>query len=125
MKIAVVIVRVLMGLLFLFSSVVVLFNLIPQPELDGALKTFNEGIVASVYLIPLLKVIELICAVAFLSGRFVSLASIVIFPVTVNIFLYHAFLVQDGMAVALFLLAGNVFLLYFHRKNYQTLLTVQ
>ena len=125
MKIAVVIVRVLMGLLFLFSSVVVLFNLIPQPELDGALKTFNEGIVASVYLIPLLKVIELICAVAFLSGRFVSLASIVIFPVTVNIFLYHAFLAQDGMAVALFLLAGNVFLLYFHRKNYQTLLTVQ
>lgn len=125
MKIAVVIVRVLMGLLFLFSSVVVLFNLIPQPELDGALKTFNEGIVASVYLIPLLKVIELICAVAFLSGRFVSLASIVIFPVTVNIFLYHAFLAQDGMAVALFLLTGNAFLLYFHRKNYQTLLTVQ
>ena len=125
MKIAVLVVRVLMGILFLFSSVVVLFDLIPQPELEGPVKVFNDGIAASVYLIPFLKVIELICAVAFLSGRFVSLASIMIFPVTVNIFLFHAFLAQDGIAVAIFLLAGNVFLLYFHRKNYQTLLTVQ
>lgn len=99
--------------------------MIPQPELEGPVKVFNDGIAASFYLIPFLKVIELICAVAFLSGRFVSLASIIIFPVTVNIFLFHAFLAQDGIAVAIFLLAGNVFLLYFHRKNYQTLLTVQ
>ncbi|MDQ6631767.1 MAG: DoxX family protein, partial [Verrucomicrobiota bacterium] len=35
MKIAVIIVRVLLGLMFLFSSIVVLFNLMPQPELKG------------------------------------------------------------------------------------------
>lgn len=125
MKIAVMIIRVLMGLLFLFSSVVVLFNLIPPPELEGPVKTFNEGIAASVYLIPMLKVVELICGIAFLSGWFISLASIMIFPVTVNIFLFHAFLAQEGLPIALFLLAGNVFLLYVYRKNFLTLLTVR
>ncbi len=44
MKIVVLIIRVLLGLLFLFSSVVVLFNLIPEPEMQGAIKIFNEGI---------------------------------------------------------------------------------
>jgi len=124
MKIVVLIIRVLLGLLFLFSSVVVLFNLIPQPEMQGAIKIFNEGLAASVYLIPLLKIIELVCAIAFLTGRFVPLASVIIFPVTLNIFLFHAFLAKEGLPVAMFLLAGNIFLIFIHRKNYQTLMVV-
>jgi putative oxidoreductase len=125
MKIVVIVIRVLMGLLFLFSSVVVLFNLVTPPELVGPVKIFNEGIAASIYLIPLLKVIELICAIAFLSGRFVALASIMIFPVTINIFLFHAFLAQEGLLTALFLIVGNGFLLYVYRKNYTTMLAVK
>lgn len=113
-----------MGLLFLFSSLVVLFNLIPQPEMEGAVKLFNEGIAASVYLIPLMKSLELVCAIAFLTGRFVPLASVIIFPVTVNIFLFHVFLAKEGLPVAVFLLAGNMFLMFVHRKNYQTLMAI-
>jgi putative oxidoreductase len=124
MKIAVLIVRVLMGLLLLFPSVVVLFNLIPQLEMEGAVKLFNEGIAASVYLIPLLKSIELVCAIAFLTGRFVPLASVIIFPVTVNIFLFHVFLASEGLPVAVFLIAGNIFLMVVYRKNYQTLIAI-
>jgi len=124
MKITALIIRVLMGLLFLFSSLVVLFNLIPQPEMEGAVKLFNEGIAASVYLIPLMKSLELVCAIAFLTGRFVPLALVIIFPVTVNIFLFHVFLAKEGLPVAVFLLAGNMFLMFVHRKNYQTLMAI-
>jgi putative oxidoreductase len=124
MKTAVLIIRVLMGIIFLFSSIVVLFNLIPSPEMAGTVKIFNEGIAASVYLVPLLKVVELICAIAFLSGRFVPLASVMIFPVTINIFLFHLFLAIEGLPVASFLLLGNIFLGYVNRKKYQTLLAV-
>jgi uncharacterized membrane protein YphA (DoxX/SURF4 family) len=121
MKIAAVIIRILMGLLFLFSSVVVLFKLMPVPDTQGNVKLFNEGLAASGYLVPLLKVIELTCAIAFLSGRFVPLATVVIFPVTVNILFFHAFLSPEGLPVALFLLLGNLFLAFYYRKNYQTL----
>ena len=47
MKIAVIIVRTLMGLLFIFASVVVLLNLVPQPELTGKTKIFMDGMNAS------------------------------------------------------------------------------
>ena len=43
MKIAVVIVRTLMGLLFLFASITYFFELITPPPLTGAMKVFNEG----------------------------------------------------------------------------------
>lgn len=122
MKIAIIIIRILTGLLFLSSSIVVLFNLVPQPELQGNVKLFNEGILAAVYLLPMLKVIELICSLAFLSGRFVSLATVVIFPITVNILLFHLFLAPEGLPVAVFLFLSNIFLAYAYRKNYQLLL---
>lgn len=125
MKIAVIIVRVLMGLLFLMSSVVVLFNLVPQPEMQGDVKVFNEGMAASRYLMPLIKVTELICAIAFLSGRFVPLASVVIFPITVNVLLFHAFLAPEGLPVAILLFLGNLFLAYAYRKNYTSLLAAK
>ena len=103
MKIAAIIVRILMGLMFLFSSIVVLFKIAPQPELTGAVKTFMSGVEASVYLLPLIKITELVCGLAFLMGRFVPLATVMIFPVTLNILLFHIFVDQKGLPVAILL----------------------
>ena len=122
MKAAVIVIRILTGLLFLFSSVVVLFSLIPQPEMHGDVKLFNVGMAASGYLMPLLKVTELVCAIALLTNRFVPLATVVLFPITLNILLFHAFLALEGLPIALFLFLSNVFLAYTHRKNLLPLL---
>jgi len=122
MKIAVIIVRSLMGLIFLFASVAVLFNLMPQPPIPpGNMKTFNEGIAASGYLMTFIKVTELVCALAFLSGRYVTLATVVIFPIILNIVFVHAILAPEGLPVAILLLLGNLFLAYYHRENYKSL----
>jgi uncharacterized membrane protein YphA (DoxX/SURF4 family) len=122
MKIAVIIVRTLMGLLFLLASIVVLFNLVPKPpDLTGPVKAFNDGIEATGYFITVLKITELLCGIAFVTGRFVPLATIVIAPITVNIFLFHAFLDRSGLPVAIFLVLANLFLAYAYRKSYEPL----
>jgi uncharacterized membrane protein YphA (DoxX/SURF4 family) len=110
-----------MGLLLLFASIVFLFKLVPQPELTGDLKIFNDGMAASVYLMPLVKVIELLCGIAFLAGRFVPLATVVIAPIIVNILLFHWFLAPEGLPVSFFLFTGNLFLAYDSRKNLEPL----
>ncbi|MEO6034543.1 MAG: DoxX family protein [Verrucomicrobiota bacterium] len=125
MKIAVIVVRILLGLLFVFSSVVVLFKLVPQPELKGAVKTFMKGIEASVYLLPFIKITELVCGLAFLVGRFVALATVMIFPIVLNIFFYHLFLAREGLPVAVALLAANLFLAYAYRKSYVPMLAAK
>lgn len=121
MKIAVIIVRVLMGLMFAFASIVVLFELVPQPEQTGNVKIFMDGMAASVYMMTTIKVIELICAVAFLSGKFVPLATVVIFPITVNILLFHVFVEPEGLLVAILLMIGNLFLAWHYRNKYKPL----
>jgi len=125
MKIAVLIVRILMGLMFAFASIVVLFKLVPQPEQTGNVKIFMDGMVATVYMMTTIKVIELICSVAFLSGRFVPLATVVIFPINVNILLFHVFLEPKGLPIAILLMLGNLFLAWYYRDRYKAMLTAK
>lgn len=122
MRVAAIIVRTLMGLLFLFASITFLFKLITPPPLTGAMKLFNDGLEASRYLMPTVKVIELICGLAFVTGRFVPLATILIAPIIVNIFFVHVFLAPEGLPVAIFLALANAFLAYYHREAYKPLL---
>lgn len=121
MRIATIILRSLMGLLFLFASITYFFNLITPPPVAGAMKVFNDGLIASVYILPTVKVIELACGIAFLSGRFVTLASILISPIIVNIVLIHAFLDPKGLPIAIFLVLANLFVAYSNCQNYKPL----
>ena len=125
MKIAIIIVRILMGLMFLFASIVVLFNLMPHPEMKGNAKLFMDGIMATGYFMPLLKITELVCGLALVAGCFVPLATVVIFPITLNILLYHVFVAPEGLPVAIPLMLANLFLAYACRKNYKTLLAAK
>lgn len=125
MKIAVIIVRVLMGLLFIFGSVVFFFNLFTPPPMTGPIKTFNEGLAASVYFFPLLKATELLCGLAFVTGRYVALACVVIAPIIVNILCVHLFLDRSGLPVAIALFLGNIFLAYANWDKYKPLLAAK
>jgi putative oxidoreductase len=129
MKVAMIIVRTLLGLLFLMSSVVyllIVMGVIPMPDIPaGPLKTFNEGLAASGYFMTLLKVTEFVCAILLLTGRFVPLALILLSPIIVNIFFVHLFLDRNpaSMGVAIFAIAANIFLAYCYRDAFKPLLT--
>jgi putative oxidoreductase len=125
MKIAVTIVRVLMGLMFLFASVAFFLKLIPQPEMSGPIKLFNEGLAASGYFMPFLKVVELIAGLMLVIGLFVPLTAIVIFPITIHIFLVHAFMAPEGLPIAVFMLLGNLFIAWYYRKSYAPLFVMK
>ena len=122
MKIAMIIVRTLMGALFVFGSVTYFFNLFPPPPMEGPMKTFSEGLAASGYFFNLLKATELACGLAFITGRFVPLATVVIAPVIINILCVHLFLDRSTLPVAIFLVLANAFVAYYYRSAYAGLL---
>jgi putative oxidoreductase len=125
MKIAVKITRILLGILLIFSSMAYFFNLIPVPELFGAIKEFNEGVEASGYLIPLIKGTELVCGLALLSGYFVPLALVIFFPLAVNIMCLHFTIAPEGIPIAIFVMATTLFLVYAKRAHYKELVTIK
>ncbi len=89
------------------------------------MKLFSEGMTASGYLLPLVKTIELLCGIAFVSGRFVPLATVLIEPIVINILLVHALLAPEGLPVAVLLFSGILFLAFVYRRNYEPLFAVK
>ncbi|MDQ0966999.1 putative oxidoreductase [Flavobacterium sp. W4I14] len=119
MKIAVIIVRVLLAAMYLFASVSYFLNIMPKaPEMTAAQTSFMTGMMASVYLFPLIKITELVGGILLLIGRTAPLGALIIFPVTLNIFLYHAFLGPKDLPMVAVMLLFNLFLLYAYRAKY-------
>ena len=111
-----------MGALFIFASITVLFHLMTPPEPTGKVKVFMEGVMATGYMMTFIKVTELACGIAFVTGYFVPLASVVIAPIILNIFFFHLFVDRTGLPVAIFLVLANAFLGYANWEKYRPMM---
>jgi putative oxidoreductase len=94
--------RILLGLVFTVFGLMGLLNLIPPPpNLPEKQRLFNEGLMATGYFFPFLKLTETLCGLLLLSGMYVPLALIVLAPIVLNIFLVHVFLSPEGLPIAI------------------------
>lgn len=119
MKIATIIVRVLLGAMMLFASISYFFNLGEQPAPTGDMATLMGGLMASKYMFPLVKSIELIAGLMLVSGKFVKLGTLLLLPISVNIFLIHTVTQVSDLPVAIFILVANVFLIYAYWNDFK------
>ena len=117
------VVHVLMGLSFVVFGLNGFLNFIPQPPLpEGPALAFMTGLTQSVYFFPLLKLTEIVCGLALLTGFFVPLALVVLAPVILNIILFHIFLAPSGLAIGIVLAAMGIYLAKIHRSSFAPLL---
>src|SRR3954469_729325 len=104
MKIAVLIARVLLGLLFLVFGLNFFVPFIPmgaQPPMSPAVTAFNTGLFGAGYFFPFLKGLEVICGLALVINRFTALFLLVLLPITINIFLFHVELAPSNAPMAI------------------------
>jgi len=106
--------RILLGIVFFGSGV---FGLVTRfkfpPNLPPNLLTFVQGLTASVYFLPLLKITELVCGLLLLVGWFVPLALVVLAPIIINIFFTHLFLEPSGIPMAVIIGSLEIYLAFF------------
>jgi len=117
--------RVLLGLVFFVFGLNGFLHFIPQPPHEGVAATFLGGLAASGYFFPLLKGTEVLAGAALLANRFVPLALVVLAPIIVNIFAFHAALDASGVGLAVVLVALEIGLAYAHRKVFAPLLVAK
>jgi len=115
-KKVVLIARILFGLMFVMAGTDGLLRavtgngLFPMPELSPAMATITAGFVTMKYLLPLVKILEIIAGLLFVSGYYLNLAIILITPIMVNILGINLFVEPSGapMAIGLSLFLGLV-----------------
>jgi putative oxidoreductase len=117
MKIAALIARILLGLMFLIFGLNKFLNFIPMAPPPGLAGQFLGAMFASHYLL-VVATIEIVTAILLLVNRFVPLALTLLGPVVVNIFLFHAFLEPSGLPIALVTVILWLVVFYWHRTAF-------
>ncbi|MGE0267125.1 MAG: acyltransferase [Candidatus Omnitrophota bacterium] len=90
--------RILLGLIYLvfggmgLAMALGLMTMPEQPAMPPAAMAFMEGMMGTGYFFPLLKITEVIGGLLLLTGLAAPLSLVILAPVTLHIFLYHAFL---------------------------------
>lgn len=127
MKIAALIAGILLGLIFVASSVVVLFKLVPNPPMpeNTPAAHFMAAFGPTGYM-TFVKVLELLGGILVAVPRTRSLGLLVLGPILVNILAFHAF-VTGGHGLFEPMLMGIValalFLLWVERRAFANLVT--
>jgi putative oxidoreductase len=122
MKIANIIARTLLGLIFVVFGLNAFLNFIPLPPPKGELAgEFMKVLVVSRYLYAV-KCFEISGGLLLLSGRFTALGLTLVGPVIVNILFFDIFLDGSGLPLGMLLAVLALFLLGRHRHSFAGLL---
>jgi uncharacterized membrane protein YphA (DoxX/SURF4 family) len=120
-------IRILLGLVFFVFGLDGFLHFVPQPTepmSEGAM-SFAFALIKTGYMFPLIKGTEVAVGALLLANRFVPLALVVIAPVVVNIFAFHAFLAPSGVVIASAIVVFEVCLAWVHRSAYRPLFAVR
>ena len=101
MKIAVLIARILLGLLFLVFGLNGFLNFIHGPMPTGVAGQYLAVMGGTLY-IHFVFVVQIVGGLLLLSGQFVPLALVLLGPVIINILLFHVSMQPSGLPPGLF-----------------------
>lgn len=126
-KIAVTVVRILMGLPLIVFGLNGFLNFIPPPAggLPQGAADFSEALVRSGYMMPLIGATQLVVGALLLANRFVPLALVLFAPFIVNSVAFHLALERGGLVPAGVFLGFELYLAWAYRAAWRPLFTAR
>ena len=122
MKTPTLISRIVLGLIYLVFGLDYFLHFIPyQPNHTGGAAALKDGLMAAGYLYPMMKSIQIAGGISLMLNRYAPFSAVALFPISLNVFLFHTVLVPSGWLMGVLLLVPNLFLGYAYRKYYRGL----
>lgn len=121
MKIATVIARVLLGLIFVVFGLNAFLHFLPMPPMSGPAGQFMGAMVVTGYY-SIIALLQIVGGVLLLSGRYVTFGLTLLVPVIVNILMFHLFMSHAGAGLAVIVTILALYLLWNYRRNFTCLL---
>lgn len=126
MKITVLISRILLGFLYLVFGLDYFLHFIPyQPLHTGATGAFIAGLKGIGYFYPMIKTIQILGGLSLMFNRYAPFSAVVLFPISLNVLLFHTILVPSGWLMGVTLMVPNSLLGWGWWKYYKGMFTVK
>ncbi len=121
MKIAILITRILLGLVFFVFGLNNILHFMPTPAMPpGDATTFSVLLMTHSYM-SFVGILMVIAGLLLLVGRYIPIALVLLGPILVNILLYHLLFHQPGIAIGLVCTLLELFLIWAYRLSFRGL----
>jgi uncharacterized membrane protein YphA (DoxX/SURF4 family) len=121
MRVARLIARILLGLIFTVFGLNGFLHFLPMPPMSGPPADFFAAMFKTGYMLHLIFGAQVIGGVLVLAGVFVPLGLAILAPVIVNIFFFHLHLDPSGLPLALIVVILELFLAWSYRDKFAPL----
>ncbi len=124
MKIAVLIARILLGLIFVFFGLNIFLHFLPTPPLPKDLSgEYSHALFASHYIL-FVGAVQVLGGALLLTGRYVALGLVLLGPVIINILLFHSLMAPAAILPGI--VATILWFIVFagHRSSFAGILSV-
>ncbi len=98
--------RIFVGLLLVNSGINKFIGYMPMPEMAEPAGALMMALVGSGYIMATVAVVEIIGGVLLIWGKMIPFALIILAPIIYNIFMVHAILDPNGVAIGVILIAA-------------------
>ncbi len=116
MKIVALILRFLLGLMFVVFGANAFLHFMPMPPMEGPADAFIGAMNSTGYL-QAVAALQILGGLLLLIG-FVPLGLVTLGPIIVNIVFFHVFMEREGLGMALAVAAVSLFLVWYHRAAF-------
>jgi len=123
MKIATLIARILLGLVFVVFGSNFFLHFIPQPPPPPGLAGDYVKVFAASGYMYVVGVLQLLSGLLLLIGRFVPLALTVLAAMIFNILVFHILMAPEGLPIAIVVALLDLFLIWSYRDRFAGILT--
>lgn len=121
MEIVILVIRILLGLLFVVFGLNGWLHFIPLPPREGRAAEFIGAMISTGYF-NIILVLQVIGGLLLLTGISVPLGLTLLGPVIVNIVMFHLFMDRKGIGLALVFAILSLFLVWHYWASFAGLL---
>jgi len=101
------VVSLLVGLMMINAGLNKFFNYMPMPEMTESAGALMYAFVQSEWMMPLIAIVEIVGGALLIASSFRALGAIILLPILIGMFLFHAVLDPAGVIMTVILLAIN------------------
>ncbi|MBN2349871.1 MAG: DoxX family membrane protein [Bacteroidales bacterium] len=118
MKNATSVVRIVLGVLIVFSGANKFGDWLNAAYMKDAMQFVVElSNIGAGFVIKAIGLLEILIGLALLTNKFTILATLALIPLIIGILVFHIFLDLKGIGVAVIVFVMNIFLLYSYKDN--------
>jgi len=113
-------VQIIFGIVLIIFALNLLFQFMPGPQFGDDGNNFLGALAASGYIFQVMALIWIVGGLFFILDKFSPLGAVIIFPISLNIILFHLFFNEfASIPVGLIIFLVNIYLLYVHWNIYR------